>query len=291
MSQTKRYGMVVDLGRCIGCWTCAIGCKSENDVPMGMWWNRLLTVGASNTDSATGEYPNLSLNFLPLSCQHCDNAPCVKVCPVQATYKRQSDGVVLVDYDRCIGCRYCMAACPYGVRVFNWGDPVQIPSDFPLGSQEVHYDPDPTSGPNRLVSTPRRPKGVVEKCTFCVQRIDAGEVPMCVEVCPSRARIFGDQNDPSSDVSKMIRSSGAVNLLPELGTQPKVYYVPPKSTYDSGIQRNGDFALESANAQVGVQAAEVGGYISGWQPSATGLVVPPPAPPKTQAEDLDKGGA
>ncbi len=291
MSQAKRYGMVVDLGRCIGCWTCAVGCKSENDVPMGMWWNRVLTVGGTSTDSASGEYPNLSLGFLPISCQHCDNAPCIKVCPVGATYKRESDGAVLIDYDRCIGCRYCMAACPYGVRVFNWGDPSQIPSDFPLGHQGIHYDPDPASGPNRAVYVPQRPKGVVEKCSFCVQRIDAGEVPMCVEVCPSRARIFGDLNDPTSDVSKMIKSSGAVNLLPELGTQPKVYYVPPKSTFDPSIVRNGDYSLEAAGSQVSVQAEQVGGYISGWTPPPGGLVVPPPAPAKSQNEEQVQGGS
>jgi molybdopterin-containing oxidoreductase family iron-sulfur binding subunit len=255
----KRYGMVIDLSRCVGCWTCAVACKSESDQALGTWWNRILTSGAENVDSAVGEYPSLSHGFLPISCQHCDNAPCVKVCPVGATYKRKSDGVVLVDFDRCIGCRYCMAACPYGVRVFNWGDPVRVPSGFPLGNQSVHYDPDPTSGPNRLVYTPERPKGVVEKCTLCVQRIDEGLVPICVEVCPSRARIFGDLHDPNSDVSQMISKSGAVKLLPDLGTEPGVFYIPARTTYDSSIQRNGDYSFNTDSSQPVPQEKNKGG--------------------------------
>ena len=241
-NSTKRYGLVIDLGRCIGCWTCAVACKSESDQPLGVWWNKILG-GSQNLDSANGDYPNVSLNFLPLSCQHCDNPPCLKVCPVGATYKRQSDGVVLVDFSVCIGCRYCMTACPYGVRNFNWQVPDQVPSDFPLGYQKDHYDPDPTSGSNRLVYTPKRPKGVVEKCTFCVQRIDNNLEPICVEVCPARARIFGDLNDSNSVVSQMIQGSAAYQLLPELGTNPSVYYIPPKKTYSKDIQTNGEYSL------------------------------------------------
>jgi molybdopterin-containing oxidoreductase family iron-sulfur binding subunit len=241
MSQTatKRYGMVIDLGRCIGCWTCAVACKVENDEPLGIWWNHIITVGSDNIDSASGEYPNLKHSFLPLSCQHCDNPPCVKVCPVSATYKRESDGVVLVDFDKCIGCRCCMVACPYSIRAFNWGEPQQIPSDFPVGHQGMHTDPDPTSGPDRDVYLPKRPKGVIEKCTFCVQRIDVGQQPFCVEVCPARARFFGDLDDPNSEVAQMVEKSGAVTLLPEFGTKPKVYYIPARSTYAPEIQKKG----------------------------------------------------
>jgi molybdopterin-containing oxidoreductase family iron-sulfur binding subunit len=206
----KRYGMVIDLERCVGCQTCTIQCKLENDVPLGMAWNRVLTKGGPHLDTPSGEYPNLSMSHVPLACQHCDNPVCVKVCPVGATYQRE-DGIVLVDWNKCIGCRYCMSACPYGARVFNWGDPKQMP-DFPIGSPDV----------------PQRPRGVVEKCTFCVHRVDKGLEPACVASCPARARFFGDLNDPTSKVSRLIVERSGYQLLPEIGTEPRVYYLPPR---------------------------------------------------------------
>jgi molybdopterin-containing oxidoreductase family iron-sulfur binding subunit len=206
--------MVIDLARCVGCHTCEITCKLENDEPLGMFWNHIRTIGSTEfreMDTPEGEYPQLSMQHLPLTCQHCENPACVKVCPVGATYKRAEDGVVLVNWDICIGCRYCMVACPYGIRVFNWRTPQQIPN-FHVGSADV----------------PVRPRGVVEKCTFCVHRIDKGLDPACMVQCPARARFWGDLNDPNSEVSRMIAERGGYQLLPEVGTNPSCYYLPPR---------------------------------------------------------------
>jgi molybdopterin-containing oxidoreductase family iron-sulfur binding subunit len=205
-----RYAMVIDLARCVGCQTCAIQCKLENNVPLGLAWNRVLTMGGQQIDTPKGTFPNLEMYHVPLACQHCEDPPCVKVCPVGCCYQRP-DGIVLIKYEQCIGCRYCIAACPYGVRVFNWGDPQHVP-DFPIGNAEV----------------PVRPRGVVEKCTFCVHRVDRGLDPACVASCPARARFFGDVNDPESEVSKLIRERSGYQLLPEIGTDPHVYFLPPR---------------------------------------------------------------
>ncbi len=234
--QQKNWAMVIDQERCIGCWTCAVGCKVINNEPLGFWWNRILTAApgevsgrfdalsdpaSENIDVPVGTFPEVEMAYLPVACQHCDDAPCVKVCPVDATFQRD-DGTILIDYERCIGCRYCIAACPYGVRIFNWGEAKREP-DFTVG-----YGRDYRSD-GRLVFTPDRPVGVVEKCTMCVERIDVGEQPFCVDICPTGARIFGDLNDRSSDVSQLVREGGAAQLLGDLGTDPHVFYLPVES--------------------------------------------------------------
>lgn len=200
------FGMAINTDRCIGCQTCANACKMQNNVPMGMHWNRVITEGCEEIDGAQGEFPHLSRSYLPIACQHCENPACLRVCPTGATYKDES-GRVEVAYDKCIGCRMCMAACPYNVRVFNWNEPVRDP-DFNYGDKDV----------------PVRPRGVVEKCTLCKERTDRGDVPMCVLCCPTHARIFGDLDDPESEISTVIRTRNARVLLEEQGTRPQVHY-------------------------------------------------------------------
>ncbi len=207
VSAEPRWAMVVDLERCIGCWSCCIICKSENNVPLGMWWNRINTVGAA-LDTPRDEHGGLAMHWLPLACQHCENPACTKVCPVKATYPRE-DGLVVQDDDRCIGCRYCLVACPYGVRVFNWGRP-EYPVPFPMGMVEP------------------RPVGTMEKCTFCIHRLSEGQVPSCIWSCPTQARVFGDLNHPDSEVNRLIRERAAFQLLEERGTDPQVFYLPPR---------------------------------------------------------------
>ncbi|HIT51713.1 MAG TPA: 4Fe-4S dicluster domain-containing protein [Candidatus Aveggerthella excrementigallinarum] len=202
-----KLGMAVDLHRCIGCNTCALACKMQNNVPDGMLWNRVLTEGCAQFDGAEGTYPNLTRTYLPIACQHCDNPACQKVCPTGATYT-DDKGRVEIDYEKCIGCRMCMAACPYNARVFNWNEPARS-TGFDYGDAAV----------------PARSRGVMEKCTLCKERTDRGDVPMCVLCCPADARIFGDLDDPDSDVSVALREKEGFTLLEEKGTRPKVQYL------------------------------------------------------------------
>ncbi len=204
-----RYGFAIDTRRCIGCHTCAVACRIENNLPKGSWWNRTLTDGGTEQDTPEGTYPNVKMSYITIACQHCENPACVKVCPVGATYKDEETGVVRQDYDKCIGCRMCMAACPYtGVRLFNWEEP-KYTIDFAIGDSDI--------APHQ--------KHVVEKCTMCWHRLARGEEPACVEVCPERARFWGDLDDPESDVARLVRERDYKQLLPERDTKPSVYYL------------------------------------------------------------------
>jgi len=204
-----RLGMVIDLKKCFGCHSCSVACKSNNNLPNDIWWNRVLTIGGEGMDTAAGTYPhNLEMHHLPMNCQHCENPACVKACPVGATYKRAEDGIVIQDYDRCLGCRMCTVACPYSARSFNWNKP-EYYVDHALGD----------------IDAPKHQYNVVEKCTFCVNRLARGEDPSCMELCLGRARHWGDLDDPDSDVSKALQGRQSVRLLEEKGTGPNVYYL------------------------------------------------------------------
>lgn len=204
-----RYGMAIDLERCIGCHTCSVACKVENNLPDSIWWNRILTVGGDEMDTPSGLFPNLKMLFMPVNCQHCENSACTKACPVGATYKREEDGIVIQDYDKCIGCRFCMVACPYsGVRQFNWKKP-EYAIGIQMGDANITH----------------HQYNVVEKCTFCTHRLGRGEAPACISVCPARARFFGDLDNPESEVSKAIKGRNYVKLLEEKGTKPSVFYL------------------------------------------------------------------
>ena len=202
------YGMAIDLQLCFGCTECAVACKSNNNLPNNMWWNRVLTDGGDYPDTAKGTYPQVCMAHYPVGCQHCANPACAKVCPVGATWRDEKTGIVVQDVDKCIGCRMCMGACPYSARTFNWEEPAYA-VDFPLGDFDA----------------PKHVAGVVEKCTFCANRLARGEEPACMEHCPGRARYWGDLDDPGSDVSRAIAGRPTVRLLEDKGTEPSLYYL------------------------------------------------------------------
>jgi dimethyl sulfoxide reductase iron-sulfur subunit len=210
----KRLGIVIDLDRCVGCWTCATVCKAENNIGLGNWWNRILNVEGDHVGTPGTVAGQPQMTNLPLQCMHCENPPCVKSCPVGATWKRD-DGIVMQDPDKCIGCRTCMAACPYHVKVFNWREPDTL---IDLDGEHLGY-----------FAVAQRPRHVAEKCTLCVERVDAGLLPACVAACPANVRTFGDLNDPGSEVSRLIRERHGFQLKPEFGTDPNIWYLPPRA--------------------------------------------------------------
>ncbi len=210
-ASTKKLGLVIDLDTCVGCHACAVACKQWNaggiagpltdenpyaKGPFGVWFNRVHSYEVA-PPAETGQ-PAMTLHF-PRSCLHCEDAPCVTVCPTGASYKRAEDGIVLIDEDKCIGCKLCSWACPYGAREYS------------------------------------AVEGVMKKCTLCVDRIynehleEAERQPACVQACPTRARHFGDLGDPDSAVSKLVAERSGVDLLPELGYRPTNKYLPPRA--------------------------------------------------------------
>jgi Fe-S-cluster-containing dehydrogenase component len=198
-----RYGLVIDLRRCTGCYSCMVACKAENFTPPGVFFTRVLV-------NEIGKYPNARWQFVPVQCNHCENPACVAVCPTGATSQRK-DGVVTIDSKKCIGCRYCIVACPYRVRFFvnKRGTYYQTPTPYEaFGFQARDYQ-----------------KGTVIKCDFCSHRLEQGLEPACVATCTSRARYFGDLDDPDSEISRLITANRAYQLLAEKGTEPSVYYI------------------------------------------------------------------
>ena len=209
----RKWVMVIDLRKCIGCSACTIACVAENKLPPGVVYRPVL-------DEEFGEYPNVGRRFTPRPCMQCDNPPCVSVCPVKATYKRP-DGIVEIDYNACIGCRYCLPACPYGARTADFGE------FFTLGTPKVEtYETQPNFEYGRQWNREgnKSPIGNARKCHFCIHRLEAGMLPACVTTCIGYATYFGDTNDPESLVSELIAKPNVMRLKEELGTKPKVYY-------------------------------------------------------------------
>lgn len=213
----KKYVMVIDLKKCLGCKTCTIACNKENSVLSTRTWNIVL-------DTIKGNYPNFKRSFLPRPCMHCEKHPCVDVCPTGASHEKEEWGIVLVDHRKCIGCRTCITACPYEARVFNWKSPEKMLTENPV--------------------VPVRRIGVVEKCTFCIHKIEEAHKkglqvgttrterdnqkvvsPACVRECVGNARYFGDLNDPNSEVYELLKKNKYRRLAEEAHTEPNVYYL------------------------------------------------------------------
>ncbi len=212
-----QFGYALNLSICIGCRKCAEACHVENnhDRPSHTSYIRVLEMEQGSFDLEKGNaaydhpVPQPGKFYMPVQCQHCDNAPCTKVCPVEATWK-EKDGIVVVDYNWCIGCRYCEAACPYHARRFNWQKP-EVPA------QEIN----PHQG---VLSNRLRPQGVMEKCTFCMHRTRNGQLPACLEACPTGARVFGNMADPKSEIRWVLDNKRVFVLKEELGTRPRFFY-------------------------------------------------------------------
>jgi len=221
-----RWGMVVDTRKCIeGCTVCSDVCHQVHNVP-----DIRLPDGSPDKKNEikwiwkepyANAFPGLGNQFvsaglgsrnLVVFCNQCAEPPCCRVCPTQATFQRE-DGIVLMDFHRCVGCRFCMAACPYGSRSFNWMDPRDKSNQRPIGKPDFDRD------------FPTRERGVVEKCNFCAERLAKGQIPACVEKCPAKVFTFGNLNDPNSEIRQVLKSNNTLQRKPELGTEPSVFYI------------------------------------------------------------------
>lgn len=224
----KQYCMVIDMNACVGCSACDIACKRENNVPDGFAWSNHII-------ETSGTFPNVNFRYTPTLCNHCSNAPCVKVCPTTAMHKLDN-GITMHDAEKCIGCASCIMACPYDVIYKNKHKP-HVPEEpemsvipggtsSPAEMKQKTGVPLPYYNPDRAETLPGvRPKGVVEKCTFCDHRLDEELDPACVEACPAGARIFGDRNDPNSSPNKALAKHRSRVLQPQKGTEPNVLYI------------------------------------------------------------------
>ncbi len=224
-----KYAMVIDLQRCTGCGACSIACRNENNVSEGIYWS-------GNINETVGTFPHVRYHYIPTLCNHCEEAPCVRGCPTNAMYKKKN-GITMHDPDKCIGCRFCMFNCPYGVISFNWKASHKFwRNQTPLikgctsspaaevkavgGTGTPYYNPARAETLEGI-----RRKGVVEKCTFCDHLVQKGQLPHCVVACPSDARIFGDLENEKSKVRRLLGKFRPFRLKERLGTMPKVYYI------------------------------------------------------------------
>lgn len=225
--EQRKWVMVIDTRKCVGCHACTIGCVAENKLPPGVVYRPVVT-------EEFGEFPNIQLRFTPRPCMQCEQPPCVPVCPVSATWRRP-DGITVIDYDKCIGCRYCLTACPYGARTSDFGEyytdeAAKNTSDNAnnavIGPHAVWEDqPNFEYAKNWDRSGHASPMGNARKCHFCLHRLEVGELPMCVTTCIGRATYFGDHNDPDSLVTELIAKNNCQTLLPHKNTKPRVFYI------------------------------------------------------------------
>jgi Fe-S-cluster-containing dehydrogenase component len=222
----RHWAMVIDLRKCVGCHACTIACVAENKLPPGVVYRPVM-------EEEIGTYPNVTRRFVPRPCMQCDNPPCVPVCPVGATFTNE-EGIVEMDYERCIGCRYCITACPYSARTADFGftytEDTPVAAGLVIGQQTADdYERASNFEYGRSYDRPEgrmaSPIGNARKCHFCQHRVKEGVLPACVTTCIGRATYFGDANDPDSLIAELVASPNVMRLKEELGTEPRVYYL------------------------------------------------------------------